>query len=64
MYAGLKKKFEAIVYSLEKNRLRVNDLISQVFFLDIKCIWTLSEEKSLGIIIKYPSKKLKLRSKY
>ena len=58
-----KRNFEAIVNSLEKNRLKVNDLISHSFsFLDIKKAYKLllSEEKSLGIIIKYPSEKLKI----
>ncbi len=58
-----KRNFEAIINSFEKNRLKVNDLISHSFsFLDIKNAYKLllSEEKSLGIIIKYPSKNLKI----
>ena len=48
---------------MERNRLKVNDLISHSFsFLDIKNAYELllSKEKSLGIIIKYPSEKLKI----
>ena len=58
-----KRNFEAILDSFEKNRLRVNDLISHSFsFIDIKNAYALllSETKSLGIIIKYPSEKLKI----
>ena len=48
---------------MERNRLKVNDLISHSFsFLDIKNAYELllSKEKSLGIIIKYPSESLKI----
>ena len=61
-----KRNFEAITDSLKRNRLKVTDLISHSFsFSDIKDAYEIlmSNEKSLGIIISYPSEKLEIEKR-
>ena len=61
-----KRNFEAITDSLNTNRLKVTDLISHSFsFSDIKDAYEvlMSNEKSLGIIISYPSEKLEIEKR-